>query len=116
MSNTKDPFVSIDTTDLETVAGGAARVASAGSSSDGNDQLMLMLTQIGDSIKDLARNNNGGGQDQFTQMMMMMMMMGGFGGGGGGGGVAAAPVAQQPNYIDVGVSGGGGCRAGKKGW
>jgi hypothetical protein len=40
------------------------------------------------------------------------MMMGGFGGGGGGG-YAPAPYAAQPNYIDVGVT--GGCR-GKKGW
>jgi len=113
MSNTKDPFVSINSQELEQVAGGAQRVASGASSSSVNDQLMLMLTQIGDSIKDLARNNNGG-TDQFTQMMMMMMMMGGFGGGGGGGAVAAPPVQAQPSYIDVGVSGGG-CR-GRKGW
>ena len=110
MSNTKDPFVSINTQELEQVSGGAARVASGGSTSDTNDQLMLMLTQIGDSIKDLARNNNGG-TDQFTQMMMMMMMMGGFGGGGGA--VAAPPIAQQPTYVDVGVQG---CGRGKKGW
>lgn len=112
MSNTKDPFASINMQELEQVSGGAARVASGGSTSDTNDQLTLMLTQIGDSIKDLARNNNGG-TDQFTQMMMMMMMMGGFGGGGGGA-VAAPPIAQQPNYIDVGVQ--GGCGRGKKGW
>ncbi len=106
MSNTKDPFTSIDSQELEQVPGGAARVASGGSTSDTNDALMTMLTSIGDSIKDLARNNNGG-NDQLTQMMFMMMMMGGFGGGGGA--VAAAP---QPQYIEVQASG----RCGKKGW
>lgn len=108
MSNTKDPFVSIDTQDLENVAGGAARVASGGSTSDSNDQLLTMLTSIGDSIKDLARNNNSGGGDQMMTMMMMMMMMGGFGGGGGA--VASAPA--QPSYVEV-VSAG---KCGKKGW
>src|SRR5206468_3438228 len=90
MSNQKDPFVSIDTNELEKVAGGAARVASSGSSNGTNDQLMQMLTSIGDSIKDLAKNNNSGGGDQMTTMLMMMMMMGGMGGGGGGGGGFAA--------------------------
>jgi len=112
--NTKpsDPFVSIDSTDLASVAGGAARVASGGTSGS-NDQLMLMLTQIGESIKDLARNSGGNsGGDQMTQMMFMMMMMGGMGGGGAP--VAAAPPAQQPTYVEVVSRGGGGC--GKKGW
>jgi hypothetical protein len=107
MSNPKDPFVSITTDDLETVSGGAARVASGSRGSDSNDQLLTMLTSIGDSIKDLARNNNGGGGDQMTQMMFMMMMMGGFGGGGG----AVAAPAQQPTYVEV-VSKG----KGKKCW
>ena len=105
MSNTQDPFVSIDPTDLGTVSGGAARVASSGSS-DTNDQLMTMLTEISESIKSLASNNNGG--DQMTQMMMMMMMMGGMGGGGG-----AAVAGPPPTYVQV-SGGGGGC--GKKGW
>ena len=107
MSNTKDPFVSIDSQELEQVSGGAARVASGGSTSDSNDQLLTMLTSIGESIKDLARNNNGGG-DQMMQMMMMMMMMGGIGGGGGG---AVAAPAPQPTYVEVVSSG-----HGKKGW
>ena len=107
MSNTKDPFVSIDSNQLEQVSGGAARVASGGSTSDSNDQLLTMLTSIGESIKDLSRNNNGGG-DQMMQMMMMMMMMGGFGGGGG----AVAAPAPQPQYVEVSASGG----CGKKGW
>lgn len=108
MSNTKnpaEPFASIDAADLDTVSGGAARVASGGSSGT-NEQLTLLLTQIGDSIKDLARNNNGG-SDQMTQMMFMMMMMGGFGGGG----AAAAAPQQQPTYVEVVSSG-----RGKKGW
>jgi hypothetical protein len=111
MSNTKDPFVSIDDTQLETVAGGAARVASGGSTSDSNDQLLTMLTSIGNSIKDLASNNNSGGGDMM-QMMMMMMMMGGMGGGGGGA-VAAPPPVAQPTYVEVSARGGG---CGKKGW
>jgi hypothetical protein len=100
-----DPFMPIGTEDLQTVSGGATRVAASSSTSDANSQLMLMLTQIGDSIKDLARNNNGGGMDS-TTMMMMMMMMGGFGGGGGGYG---APIGQPPTYVsvDAGLGGGG---------
>ena len=111
MSNQKDPFASISTEDLDKVNGGAARVASSGGSSGTNDQLMTMLTQIGESIKDLAKNNNSGGTDM-TTMMMMMMMMGGMGGGGGGGAVAAAPPPQQPTYVEVSAKGG----CGKKGW
>jgi hypothetical protein len=109
MSNNQDSFVSIDEEKLETVSGGAARVASGGGSSSANDQLLTMLTSIGESIKDLGRNNNGG--DQMMQMMMMMMMMGGMGGGG----VVAAPPAAvaQPTYIQVSAQGG---RCGKKGW
>jgi hypothetical protein len=74
MSTEKDPFATIDSEELTTVAGGAARIAS-GASSSSDDQLMMMMQQIGDSIKDLAANNNGGGGDQMMQMMMMMMMM-----------------------------------------
>lgn len=108
MSNSNDPFVSISSEDLDAVSGGAARVASSGSGSDSNDQLLTMLTSIGDSIKDLAKNNNSGGGDMM-QMMMMMMMMGGMGGGGG---AVAAPAPQQPTYVEVSSSGG----CGKKGW
>ena len=105
MSNDHDPFLSIETEQLTNVSGGAARVAAAGTSSSTNDQLTQMLTSIGESIRDLARNNNGG-QDQMTQMMMMMMMMGGFGGGG----AAAAPAAPPaPTYVQV-------TSRGKKGW
>lgn len=105
MSNRKDAFESIEAEQLTNVSGGAARVASGGSSGT-NDQLTQMLVSITDSIKDLARNNNGG-QDQMTQMMMMMMMMmGGFGGGG----AAAAPPPAPPTYVEV-IS-----RGGKKGW
>jgi hypothetical protein len=110
MSNNQDPFVSIDENQLETVSGGAARVASGGSTSDSNDALLTMLTSIGDSIKDLAANRNSGGGDQMMQMMMMMMMMGGLGGGGGG--AVAAPPPQQPTYVEVSAQG----RCGKKGW
>lgn len=114
---TDDPFMPIDERALETVSGGAQRVASSSSSTDANSQLMTMLTQITDSIKDLAKSNNGGGMDQNT-LLMMMMMMGGFGGGGGGG--YAGPAGPPPTYVAVnasGFGGGGGCGGGgKKGW
>jgi hypothetical protein len=117
MSDHKDPFISIDSEELTVVSGGAARVASGSGGSGANDQLMQMLTEIGNSIKDLARNTNGG-QDQMSQMLMMMMMMGGFGGGGGGGG-GYAPAGQPPTYVQVtssGGGGGGGGGCGCKGW
>ena len=69
--------------------------------------MMMMLSEIGDSIKALATNNSGGG-DQMMQMMMMMMMMGG---GGGGAAAVAGPAA----HVRPGLRrSGGGC--GKKGW
>jgi len=87
-----DPFATIDTAQLGKVAGGASRVSSRTGGS--NDQLTAMLTQVTDSIKDLAKNQSSGGMDPMM-MMMMMMMMGG-GGGGGAAPVAAAPPPQQP--------------------
>ena len=84
----RDPFQSIDGSQLANVAGGVSRVTAR--SNAGNDQLTAMMTQITDSIKSLAQNNN---QQDPMQMMMMMMMMGGMGGGGGG---AAAPAPAPP--------------------
>ena len=55
----KDPFATIDPTQLDKVAGGASRVSSR--TGAGNDQLMTMLTQVTDSIKDLAKNQSSGG-------------------------------------------------------
>jgi hypothetical protein len=81
----RDPFQSIDPTDLAKVGGGASRVTAR---SSGSDQLTTMLTQITQSIQALSQNNS---QSDPMQMMMMMMMMGGMGGGGGA--VAAAPPA-----------------------
>jgi hypothetical protein len=107
-----EAFASVDPEQLATVAGGTSRVSSR---SSGDDQLTAMLTEIGSSIKDLAaaKNNNSGGDTM--QLMMMMLMMGGMGGGGG---AVAAPAAVAPPVInlDTAVSGGGGCRRGKKGW
>lgn len=93
MSNSKkdqaqDPFMSIDADALKNVAGGAARVTARASGN--NDQLLAMMTSIGDSIKDLASSKQSSGSDPM-QMMMMMMMMGGMGGGGGAAPAAAAP-------------------------
>ncbi len=109
-------FVSVETEQLATVAGGASRVS--GRASGGDADLTAMLTQIGSSIKDLAaaKNTNSGGDTM--QMMMMMLMMGG---GGGGGGAIGAPAAVAPPVVNVstgvGGGGGGGCRSrGKKGW
>ena len=84
-----DPFMSIDAAELAQVAGGAARVTARASGA--SDQLMTMMTQIGDSIKALASSNQNSGSDPM-QMMMMMMMMGGMGGGGGSAAPAAAPA------------------------
>jgi len=84
----QDPFMSIDTAQLEAVSGGAARITARASGT--SSELTAMLTSIGDSIKSLAANQGSSGQDPM-QMMMMMMMMGGMGGGGGGAAPAAAP-------------------------
>jgi hypothetical protein len=104
MSNPKkaaqDPFMSIDAKELANVAGGAARVTARASGA--NDQLLAMMTSIGDSIKQLASSNSSGGGDSM-QMMMMMMMMGGMGGGGGSAAPAAAPVAPPPQ-INISTS------------
>jgi len=95
----RDPFPSIDASELSKVAGGASRVTNR--SSGGNDQLMAMMTQITDSIKSLGQNNN---QQDPMQMMLMMMMMGGMGGGGGGGVAAAPPPPQAPPVINITTS------------
>ena len=95
--NHQDPFATIDPTQLGNVAGGASRVSSRTGGS--NDQLMTMLTQVTDSIKDLAKNQSSGGMDP---MMMMMMRMRGGGGGGGAAPVAAAPA--QPPVINISTS------------
>jgi hypothetical protein len=95
----KDPFATIDPSQLGKVAGGASRVSSR--TGGGNDQLMTMLTSVTDSIKDLAKNQSSGGMDPMM-MMMMMMMMGGGGGGGGAAPVAAA--APQPPVINISTS------------
>lgn len=108
-SNDESPeLVSIDPAQLAAVSGGVTR--SSGSS---DSDVTAMLTQIGNSIKDLAAQKNSGGTDTMTLMMMMLMM-----GGGGGGGAVAAPAALTPPVVnvDTGVVGGGGCRRGKKGW
>jgi hypothetical protein len=85
--------MSIDADQLSQVAGGASRVTSRSGGS--NDQLTLMMTQITDSIKQLASSQNQGSDPM--QMMMMMMMMGGMGGGGGGAPAPApAPAAPAP--------------------
>ncbi|HWU85817.1 MAG TPA: hypothetical protein VN253_00975 [Kofleriaceae bacterium] len=92
----KDPFATIDPTQLDKVAGGASRVSSR--TGGGNDQLMTMLTQVTDSIKDLAKNQSSG---MDPMMMMMMMMMMGGGGGGGAAPVAAAPPPAPAPVINI---------------
>jgi hypothetical protein len=89
----QDPFMSIDLNDLSKVAGGASRVTSRSTGS--NDQLTLMMTQITDSIKQLATSQSSG-----SDPMQMMMMMGGMGGGGGGA-AAPAPAPQAPPVINI---------------
>lgn len=115
---TDDPMQTIDRDELALVAGGTRVTARSGS----DDQLTLMLTQITDSIKDLATSRN---QTDPTQMLLLMMMMGGMGGGGGGGVVSGGAVAGSPPVINVDTSVlGGGPRGflgrppggSKKGW
>jgi hypothetical protein len=101
---TNNTFTSIDPNQLEVVSGGAARVAAASKSSDLDSKLTLMLSQIGDSIKEVGKTNNSG--NDMMPMMMMMMMMGGGGGGGGGGAPAAAPPPPPPQggtFVKVNV-------------
>ena len=94
-------FTSIDRDKLTIVSGGAARVAASAKSSDLDSKLQLMLTQIGDSIKEVGKSNQSG-SDSMMPMMMMMMMM-----GGGGGGSAPPPPAAPPpptgTYVKVNV-------------
>jgi hypothetical protein len=103
MKNLK--FQSIESGQLARVSGGATRV---GGTDQTSQQLQLMLSQIGDSIKSLAANNQNNSSNQMMPLMMMMMM----GGGGGGGGAAAAPppvAAPAPTYVRVNVRGRGCC-------
>lgn len=98
---TKQTFTSIEREQLTTVAGGAARVAASSKSGDLDSKLQLMLTSIGDSIKEVGKNNSSS-TDQLMPLMMMMMM----GGGGGGGGSAPPPAAAPPptgTYVKVNV-------------
>lgn len=92
----------IDRNQLQSVTGGAARVASS-SNNDPNQQLQLMLTQISDSIKQVAQGNQSDSSQMMLPMMMMMMM----GGGGGGGAAAAAapppPPPPQGTFVKVNV-------------
>jgi hypothetical protein len=94
----RDPFQSIDPTDLAKVGGGASRVTAR---SSGNDQLTAMLTQITQSIQALSQNNN---QSDPMQMMMMMMMMGGMGGGGGGAVAAPPPAVAAPQAPVINIT------------
>jgi hypothetical protein len=82
-------FTILDHALLLGVAGGAARITSA--SSAGTKEVTRLLTEVTDSIKDLARNGQQQ-TDPSMMMMMMMLVMGGLGGGGGGGAPAAMPA------------------------
>jgi len=97
----KTTLQSIDRAALNKVQGGAARVAATNKSSDINSQLTTMLSQIGDSIKEVAKPQQDNGMNT---MMMMMMMMGGGGGGGGAAPAAAPPPPPQGGtYVKVNV-------------
>ncbi len=101
----RDPFLSIDPSELSQVSGGASRVTARSTSS--NDQLTAMMTQITSSLQALSQNNN---QSDPMQMMMMMMMMGGMGGAGGagagigGGGPVAAGPGSAPSFPPITIS------------
>lgn len=106
--STEPELVSIDSEQLAGVSGGATRA----SGKSGDSDVTAMLTQIGNSIKDLAAQKTSSGGDTMTLMMMMLMM----GGGGGGGVVAPAAVSPPVINVDSAVTGGGCRRRGKKGW
>ena len=80
-----DSFASIDSSSLDKVSGGAARVTGRGSGASA--ELTAQLTSIGDAVKGLAGKKDEGG-DMMPMMMMMMMM--------GGGGSSAPPPAAPP--------------------
>jgi hypothetical protein len=100
MHMSKTTFTSIAPSDLNHVSGGVARAAGAGGT-DQNQQLQLMISQIGDSIKSLAANKT----DSSSQMMpmMMMMMMGGGGGGGSSASASAPPPPPAGSFVKVNV-------------
>jgi hypothetical protein len=99
-NTTLTSIASIDHDALDGVHGGAARVAATSRGGDTDSKLQLMLSQVGDSIKELAGSKNSGG-DQMMPMMMMMMMMGG--GGGGGSAPAPAPAPAPATHVRVNV-------------
>jgi hypothetical protein len=94
-----DAFDAIDPMQLEKVAGGASRVSTRAGGS--NDQITALLTQVTNSIKDLAANQSSGGMDPMMMMMMMMMMGGGSAGGGGAPAAAAPPAGPQPPVVNI---------------
>ena len=67
----KTPFILINALELDRVSGGAARVAAT--STDTDTQMQLMMTQLSDSIKDVANNQNNSSSQMMLPMMMMMM-------------------------------------------
>jgi hypothetical protein len=86
----KNKFNSIARHQLSDVIGGVTRAAGT-SSTDQTQQLQMMMSQIGDSIKSLAANKNDSSSSMMPMMMMMMM-----GQGGGGGGSAQVAQAAPP--------------------
>ena len=94
-----DPFASITDADLDKVAGGASRVTARASGA--SSEITAMLTQVTNSIKDLAGQKSSG---MDPMMMMMMMMMMGGGGGGGAPAAAAAPPPAPPPVPQINIS------------
>ncbi|HEY1548587.1 MAG TPA: hypothetical protein VGG28_12235, partial [Kofleriaceae bacterium] len=58
MSN-PDPFQSIDSQALADVTGGAAAIASGGSATSTDDQMLQMMTQLESSIQSMSSNSSG---------------------------------------------------------
>ncbi|MGE0546984.1 MAG: hypothetical protein AB7O24_21540 [Kofleriaceae bacterium] len=79
-------FTPIAETELSSVAGGAAT----------NQQLVSLTTQIGNSLKDVARSSQSQ-SDPTLMTMMMLMMTSGRGGGGGQVPVAGPGLAPRIN-------------------
>lgn len=77
------PFTSIESSSLDQVSGGAARVTGRGGAASA--ELTTMLQGIGDSVKSLSAKKDDG-NDMMMPIMMMMM----------GGGQSAPPPAAPP--------------------
>jgi hypothetical protein len=72
---TPAPLPSIDSSDLETAAGGRRAAGSLGSRSANNDLMLDAIRDVKDAIKD-AGNRPNQGNEMMTTLMMAKLMQG----------------------------------------